>query len=135
MRPCSEKNLLVSSRVMSLGGTIASDGERSSSGSLSPSRLTSASHLVEIAVELALVVPVEGLLGSLVELVQAPDGVVSEAELPLSHDADDHFDSFSSSFCLPPDESSPLRRSRSASTWLCVEIWASSRSSCVPEDV
>ena len=120
---------------MSLGGTIASDGERSSSGSLSPSRLTSAGHLVEIAVELALVVPVEGLLGSLVELVQAPDGVVSEAELPLSHDADDHFDLLLELFLLVAGESSPFRRSRSASTWLCAEICASSRSSCVPEDV
>ena len=76
MRPSSEKSLFVSSSVRSLSGMTKSDTERSSSGSVSPSP-DERPHLVELAVELALVVGVGGRLRRVVELVQLLDDASS----------------------------------------------------------
>src|SRR5690606_37764437 len=91
-------------------------------------------HLVQDPVELGLVAGVRRGLGLLVEGVQLPEQVVARAELPFAHQPDDHGFS-SSSFWAPPAASSPFSFASSSSTWLCVEICASSRSSDVSPEV
>src|SRR5215210_2549385 len=86
-------------------------------------------HLVEKAVELRLVAGLEGLHRLVVQLVQALAELVVDLVLALSHDPDDHC---SSSFCFSPAPSSPFSFASSSSTWLCDEIWASSRSRLEP---